>query len=266
MNTGNNLLFLVLSALLAFMSVTGVAGWINIRSAGISLSFPEDLFARVPAPLSITVTNGSRVAPLFLLRVSCAGADRIIPFLGRGEDTTVTHPLTPQQRGVLPPISITLSSSYPVGFFVRSRQFTHAPPAVAFPHPIPASPPSGPDGRRQEGSSPTEGGGTGELVTIREYRPGDPLRGIHWRISARDEDLRVTERSRDEGGSMVVNLAQIPGESLEERLSRATWLVLEGFRRGDAVGLSLPTRLIPPCRGRNCRYQILKELALHDEA
>ncbi|MBM6938685.1 DUF58 domain-containing protein [Pseudoflavonifractor phocaeensis] len=40
---------------------------------------------------------------------------------------------------------------------------------------------------------PRPGGGPGEDYELRDYRPGDPLRTIHWKCSAKREDLVVRE-------------------------------------------------------------------------
>ena len=44
-NTGNNLLFLVVSGLLAFMSVTGLAGMTNLKGLTPELVPPVEIFA-----------------------------------------------------------------------------------------------------------------------------------------------------------------------------------------------------------------------------
>jgi len=248
------------------MSVTGIAGLVNITRGEISLSLPEDFFARVPAPVVVTITNRSRVTPLFLLRVSWDASNRLIPLVERGGSATATIPFTPMTRGVLPPVTVTISSSYPVGFFVRYRDVTVAPPATVFPHPLPTPSSGGLEGTGGVEEHPRERGGGGDIVTIREYHPGDPLRSIHWRLLARGEGVRVIERGGDAGGTVIIDPSTLPGADREERLSRAAWLVIEGFRQGRAVGLSLGGRSIPPGRGRGQRHQILKELALYDGA
>lgn len=43
------------------------------------------------------------------------------------------------------------------------------------------------------GSRPRPGGGPGEDYELRPYRPGDPLRMVHWKLSSKGEDLVVRE-------------------------------------------------------------------------
>ena len=40
---------------------------------------------------------------------------------------------------------------------------------------------------------PMRGGGFSERHEMREYRPGDPMRSVHWKLSAKTEDLIVRE-------------------------------------------------------------------------
>lgn len=263
-NTGNNLLFLVLSGLLAFMSVTGVAGWVNLRTGTITLTLPDELFAGIPSPLTVTVTNPSRVIPLFLLRIDSAWGSGRAGMIQPGGSGSVTIPFTPPRRGHLPPVPLTISSRYPVGFFVRSRTVTPPATGIVFPHPLSSPIPVTGEERGSEGERQTLRGGGGDVMTIRDYLPGDPLRSIHWRISAREERFRVTERSIESGAPVIIDPSRVAGASPEERISRATARALEGFRQGRAVGLRLGDRLIPPCRGRACRHAILTELALHE--
>ena len=55
-------------------------------------------------------------------------------------------------------------------------------------------PPQGLDGRREgAGLRPRPGGGPGEDYDLRLYRPGDPLRSVHWKLSSKWDELVVRE-------------------------------------------------------------------------
>jgi len=74
-NTGNNLLFLVVSALLAFMSITGLAGMLNLQKIYPELLSPIEVFAGTPAPFRLRLNNSKGYLPSFLIRVETASGD-----------------------------------------------------------------------------------------------------------------------------------------------------------------------------------------------
>jgi uncharacterized protein (DUF58 family) len=100
--------------------------------------------------------------------------------------------LGPLGRGAIVASNWALESSDPLGFF-RFRR-TGANGEVGLVLPRFASLSSSPQARELEASVSAPRSGSGmELFGVREYRPGDPLRRIHWRSSARLGELVVRE-------------------------------------------------------------------------
>jgi uncharacterized protein (DUF58 family) len=100
--------------------------------------------------------------------------------------------LSGMRRGPVGAHAWVVESSDPVGMF-RSRR-TSADAEVAVVLPRFASLSRRPQTRELEASvaAPRAGSGT-ELFGVRQYRPGDSLRRIHWRSSARHAELVVRE-------------------------------------------------------------------------
>jgi hypothetical protein len=96
------------------------------------------------------------------------------------------------RRGTLGASDWRIGSSDPLGFF---RGFRAAPDVeVALILPKFASLARRREARELEASEAAPRAGWGnELFGVREYRPGDPLRRIHWRSSARHGELVVRE-------------------------------------------------------------------------
>ena len=86
---------------------------------------------------------------------------------------------------------------------------------------------------------------------------------IHWKHSARTLDFLVKGFGRSVAAPLVINLDLISGQGLEERLSRAAWLV-QRWVRERPVGMILGGRLISAGIGKQHGLQLLKELALYD--
>jgi uncharacterized protein (DUF58 family) len=65
LNTGNNLLYVIVAAMLAAMLVSGVASAGVLRELELDVGLPEQVFATQPAPARILVRNRRRWLPSF---------------------------------------------------------------------------------------------------------------------------------------------------------------------------------------------------------
>lgn len=68
-NAGNNLLYLVLSAMLAFLIAANLMARISLAEVAIQLRFPDHIFAGEPANISVTLLNHKRLMPSYSLMV-----------------------------------------------------------------------------------------------------------------------------------------------------------------------------------------------------
>lgn len=264
-NTGNNLLFLVVAGLLAFMSVTGMAGMYNIKKLTPDLHPPEEIFAGIPAPFRLSVQNGKRLLPSFLIRLAySAGQSLVFPVVRQNSTAIGSVLITFDQRGLVRPGKITIDSAYPVGFFTRFWSFEIDTPLIVFPRPMPSV--SGESGEESQSAGTglrPERGVSGELERIYPYSGSEPLRMIHWKHSARSLDLMVKGFGRKVVSPLVIDPDKLAGQDIEERLSRAAWLVQQWVRERP-VGLLLGSRVVPAGIGRQHGLKLLKELALYD--
>jgi uncharacterized protein (DUF58 family) len=112
-----------------------------------------------------------------------------LPRLKPGESTNLTLSLTPKKRGVIILHDLRLCLPDPLGIFQRCR---HADSGrdklIVLPHryrlPLLDLPGSARFQLGGEAASSTIGQ-SGDFTSIREYRPGDPIRHIHWKSWAR---------------------------------------------------------------------------------
>jgi uncharacterized protein (DUF58 family) len=105
-----------------------------------------------------------------------------------------------------------------------------------------------------------------EFGDIRPHAPGDPLRSINWRVSARRGRLHVTERIMDRAADVVAVLdttPQAPGpaaDSLQRTVRGATQVVQSALQRGDRAGVVVSgsrLRWLGADIGRRQFYRIL---------
>ena len=112
-----------------------------------------------------------------------------LPLIKPGEQTVVTLTLIPKKRGVIALRDMRLCLPDPFGIFQRCRKIDNIPgKLIVLPHryQIPSLNLPG-SARFQLGGEVASNtiGQSGDFTSVRDYRPGDPLRHIHWKSWAR---------------------------------------------------------------------------------
>lgn len=193
--TMNFQLFVLVIALLsaAVLSTRRFRG--DVRT---SRRLPRLAVAGEPMPYAVTVTNaGSRLERDLLLfedfqwdaDAAPARAEPLaIPALGPGETATLDHTIIPARRGVLSFTGTTLAAPDPLGLFRSLRHQPLQDRVLVLPRRHPVPPLSLPGRRARQPGGLTLAGKVAdaqEFVGLRDYRPGDPPRRIHWKSTAR---------------------------------------------------------------------------------
>ncbi|WP_239026807.1 DUF58 domain-containing protein [Geomonas oryzisoli] len=263
-NTGNNLLFLIVAAMLAFMATTGVLGWLNIRGLTLNVHLPDEVYAGTDTFLSITLHNAKKFLPSFLIRVAVLGETTSFLLVERKRPQSGALLLSFPVRGPLQLAEASISSPFPVNFFIRATSLPIHQDCTVFPAPRPLQVPA-PGGKPDAGeaAATASAGYDGELAKISDYRGGEPLKLIHWRLSAKHEVFKVKELTATAAEPLLLELDSIPGRDVEQRLSFCTFLVNRLIKGGRPVGLKLGERVIPPGSTRSHRLRLLTELGNH---
>ena len=92
LNTGNNLLYIVVAAMLAAILVSGVISALVLRSLQLEVRLPEHMFAGRPVIGRIMLRNPRRFLPSFSIRVLPARKEKKIRKQWRWERTTFAFP------------------------------------------------------------------------------------------------------------------------------------------------------------------------------
>ncbi|HSE99084.1 MAG TPA: DUF58 domain-containing protein [Blastocatellia bacterium] len=77
-NTGNNLLYLVFSAMMAFLVAANLIARMSLADMSVQLRFPDHIFAGEPANITVTIINHKRFMPSYSMMVE-ALADELEP-------------------------------------------------------------------------------------------------------------------------------------------------------------------------------------------
>jgi len=96
---------------------------------------------------------------------------------------------------------------------------------------------------------------------LREYAPGDPMRDIHWKSSAKRDDLLVAEFD-DRGDDPGISIAARATDGNADAMATAAGTVaLAALRYGFTVELSTPGATVTRASGERQRIRILEALA-----
>lgn len=113
-----------------------------------------------------------------------------------------------------------------------------------------------------------------EFSELREWVPGDRLRDVNWKVSARRPTPHVNRRHPQRAGDVVIVLDAVPdlgqrqsavGAAVLQRMGQAAWALARNHLAGqDRVGLLVPyggrIAWLPPRTGARARYLILDQL------
>ncbi len=205
-NTQSGWLF-VLSAFLLGLLFVSLFG---PRASLKSLKFEREVVGTAvrgrPLTVSLRLTN-SGARTLREIRVVQPGqswaTDQhdftwVIPTLDPGQTARVNWVLTPNKRGEHRLSGPRLVSGAPFGLFTVWRSEGDSPSFLIYPELRPARELSSLNRRigftEMATMKPLGSGQSRSLRSIREYRPGDDLRTLHWKLSARSTDSRLYVR------------------------------------------------------------------------
>lgn len=92
----------------------------------------------------------------------------------------------------------------------------------------------------EAGQDATRGGHGTEILGVREYRPGDPVRGVHWRSTARRGQLVVRETAEPARArvDVVVGAGTWTVGALDRALEVATAVADDAASRGQPTTLA----------------------------
>jgi len=250
--TGNNFLYLVLSMCLSFLVVSGFLSELTLKKISVRSSLPPSVYAGDPFSIRISVANDKKYFSSYSLQITMMpneasrleGTTGIYLFYMPPESVREKILIVKAiRRGLLRIKGFQISTSFPFGFFYKTKFLPMAEEAIVFPLIQPVKLPflSDPSAEGQ-GILRHQGG---EIVALREYNEGDPVNAVHWKSSAKTGNLRVKEflAGGEQSFTLFLNLhdpqtnRQVADSILEKRVSEAASLAYNLIRRGDEVSL-----------------------------
>lgn len=265
-NASNNLLYLVVAALLAALALSGWFGQRNLRGLGLRLAASGEAWAGRPVTVRAELVNRRRRFRAYLV---CIGEGRSSPAgtvveIPPGERAVIPLTLGFAARGRQAWPELAVTSEFPFGLFLRGALVRPPGSCLVYPSPIPV-PGEWLARSEQEGEFKARraAGSGGDYRGLRDYAPGDSLARVHWRNWLRIRRLHTKEFEAEGAPPVYFTFAAVPGPGTEERIGQLTWLVRNALRHGRSVGLELPGRTIALGSGAAHRRTLLTALALY---
>ncbi|MCZ6465571.1 MAG: hypothetical protein O7A09_14670, partial [Proteobacteria bacterium] len=178
LNTGNNLLYLVLSLMLAFLVLSGVLSESALRGIEVRRRLPRELFAQTDNSVVLEIHNAQRRVPAFAVviedrwvtvpreqpweRDTTAAAGRTFALrIEPGGSEVRRYRLHPEKRGRLKFAEFRVSTRCPFGLFLKSREILDEEEILVYPALEPVQVPPRFAGTRDEGERASAGLGDG---------------------------------------------------------------------------------------------------------
>ena len=277
LNSGNNLLYLVFSLMLAFLVLSGVLSESALRSLEVRRRLPRELFAMAPSTLAVEITNTSRRVPAFAIVVEdllqpVPGVESYRPLgrmfalrVGPGSTEHRAYRLVPERRGPLRLAGFRISTRFPFGLFAKAAILELPEEALVFPAVTDGELPPAmaiSEGEGPAGNARPESGS--EVVGLRPYTHGDSLRRVHWRATLRRGTTVVRQSEEPRAAEASIYLATrvpVPEERFEQSVRRAASQAVHLLGQGARVSLRTDATWIPPDHGPGQRVRLLAFLA-----
>jgi len=203
--SGNNLLFLVLAAMLAALLVSGVLGSLSLAGLEVDFIAPQHVFAARGFPGHMRVRNVKWLMPSFSIRVEGirnAGGARIesavyFPVIPAGATVEKTVEAQFPRRGAYRENGFAFSTAFPFGFLRRSARVTLLRETLVYPalEPMPGFEQMLP-AIAEEMEAYYRGLGR-DFYRIRPYEALESARHVDWKATAHTGALQVREFARE---------------------------------------------------------------------
>jgi uncharacterized protein (DUF58 family) len=279
-NTGNNLLYLLLGLMLSLIIASGIMSELSLRDLTVTRQPPSRIHARRPFLMGIGLANGKRKLPSFSVEVEDLVGDRPLDkkcyFLklpaGRLQHTSYRH--TFPRRGRYTYSGFRLSTKFPFALFRKSRLVERKTEVIVFPQLAQLGHAVAPRARVAGLDAQGRRGRQGDFHGLREYRDGDDPRDIHWRSTAKAGRTLVREHEEESARRVTIFLDnalpegelcpdELAKDGLERAISLAASLAADYLERGYAVRVVTRGDAVPPwLQGGSQLTRLLKTLAL----
>ncbi len=265
-NTGNNLIYLILSLMLSFIVISYLLVRLNLADLSVDLSASGPIYAGEQVWVELVMQNRKRL-PVYSVIVSSRETGEKV-YCGhiaghgvfRGRIKMVFG-----KRGLYGYGDFMIESGFPFILLRRSIPVHLSGQVLVYPGLLDLRDRIDLlEGVRQEGEVAVRGRGD-EVYSLRAYQHGDDWRRIHWKASARQEGFLIREYAAYASQEITIlldNLLPRDMVNFEAAVSIAASLARLYIEMGYRVRLIAGGVMLPFGGGNEHLHLILRELAL----
>lgn len=265
-NTGNNLIYLILSLMLSFLVLSYLILRLNLEGLVLEVSVAGPVFAGEQTSLELLLKNNKKfpvysviiAAPEAAEPIYCAQISGHKAFRGR-------MMMLFRRRGLYGYQDFVLQSGFPYILFRKSMSVPVSGKVLVYPKLLDIRQMVEViEARQEEGTVAVRGSGD-EVYSLRNFQYGDDWRRIHWKASARQDGFLIREYAEYASQKVTILLDDQPpldASYFETAVSIAASLAQYFIGRGYLVRLMTNGKTIPFGAGQEHLLSVLDTLAL----
>jgi len=214
-------LYLFDAIIWALLVLSVILSWYSLRSLQVErqVLLPGSVQWQIVSPLEdeaveikLKVTNNGRLDKYFIKVLEDCPFDQpekrqrafLVANLAAKSATVFSYTATCYRRGYYPSASLTLQSGGPLGLLVKRRSFPLPLNLIIYPRYYRMEGQLNADMAWADWGHAVKTNAAAEFYGSREYQPGDPLKHIHWRNTARLGHFMLKEFEQASQGSIAV--------------------------------------------------------------
>jgi len=267
--SGNNLLFLLLAALLATLLISGFVSRLGLAGLELDLIVPAHIAAQRAVAARLVVKNSKRLVPSFSLHLTGSPGSGLrhqlyIPLIPPGGTLNEPVELFFARRGTYKDNTFSFSSRFPFGFKHRRAHVRLEREVLVYPA---VDPQPGFEALLAEIAGEIEASQRGrgsDFYRIRPYEALESARHVDWRATAHTGDLQVREFAREQDQAIALFLdLDVPSDAhgwFDHVVNCCAFLLWRLNERGTRVRF-LTQRFDCPVPAEGTVYDALRYLA-----
>lgn len=273
-NTGNNLMYLVLATLFGAFIVSWTLAGMSLRGLEARVALPLEIFAGEESLIDFTIArNRAGASRALSLALSGSGEPQgHVPYLENlagGDRTKLQGLVRYPERGHHELRGVRVSTTYPFGLLRRRRLHADRRELWIYPAIMPIEEILRLGGGERSAVDALRRGRDGGLINLRPFMPGDDRRLLHWKASAKTGALMVKELSREEDTTVLIHFNHFSAgppdkdtdKLFETGVSLAASLAYHGRADGLTMVFSAPGLRLSPESGETHIAGFLRYLA-----
>ena len=273
-NTGNNLLYLVVAMLLSLIIISGILSESTLRGLRVRRTLPTHAHQDKEVSLKMVVTNTKKKLPSYSFTIEEAIPKKdpkdfrskigYVLKLDPASETTYFVKYRFKKRGRVKLTTLRIKTRFPFGLFIKGK--LEETPGEIIVYPATKAVSATEDALAvQAGTLRIPKAGIGvELHDLKEYRPGDDSRYIDWKASARARSVMRKEFEEESERKITVIFKNLDDrtKSFEEAVTEAASLAKHYLEEDYSVALKTLSGTIAHAKGSVQLEEILHTLAL----